>query len=1008
MDIFLLYSCYNYNREVFMATKEELRKLLEKEELYDILEKHHIIGELLSILEIMLEDDAYYNVDDVFRWFPESSQYDKYKTNVIDEIALKKDEYFLFYDFITFIFDDNTKLEYLEKYRSTFENYQIADIINSLRSDELRKEVFRENIHVYNDTDFSDYLRNIKSDELRMEEFLLFKDQYPHFNLSWFAGSFTTDEEKMEVFDRFYNDTTERNTDHFVSYLKKKENKLKFIEKYIDDLTPSEIGFFDFSIYSQETLVYLIRKYNNKMQSSTIEELLLKIKSDEKRISLLDEVSNSLSSSSVMRIITKINNNDKRIEVFDKYKDLFKYSDLRTMLVELDETHSIKFLDKYIDYYDGEILAEIWVFPNFFRNIAIPRDEFLNKYIGHITAKGFSLMMEKLLEEYHNYESVIQYLLKKVKNKVTIRRILNGIAFTDKDYFIKNLLNNNAFTQEERDLCDKLSGGNTNFYSYFLFELFEIPSLKKNRYFLSKLSKFPDISQNIVNLYYKKPNIISLLLLFIKKLYSYDIYHDNLINRLINVLNSRKSSYLNDIVMGELTEDRKLILIYRLINNQNDNLIIDVDIDNNLDSYLERRNNKIDELYQSSNDLKEKKNLLFNKIFGFSITMAENILSTYGFSIDKLEKEIGYVRIIKTIIEEKNIDKINEYYNSLEVLSLEERLLFEDNLKKQFTKRIRDSLYKIRDNKPRRNLLYKGQEVPVYEPSKDFYLMVNSFSAYRSHDYIGDYNAFWNNNENVKNHGICCSLISNQNIYQTAPIYDVIVGFDDFADTSIQLADSTDIASSNDEFDLYAYHKSRFMIPQDYIDETRHSHNELVLERRELRKNKRNINIKPSYVIIYDFFDAEKYDKSLKAARELNIPVVYINTADIIARENLIVNEYLDEAMNGLNIELFNKFIVRYCNNAYGLNRYVSTIFNQEGIEEKLDDMFSSIDSAYSNKEINKKKAIKLLEDIIKILNIEKSKCGHIRQVIIDVDPLIDSVKKNLDRYYNKKDYKEK
>ena len=380
-------------------------------------------------------------------------------------------------------------------------------------------------------------------------------------------------------------------------------------------------------------------------------------------------------------------------------------------------------------------------------------------------------------------------------------------------------MESDVFKQEERDLCKELSGGNPYFYSYFLFELFDIPTLKNNRYFLNKLSKYPEISQKIVDLYHKKPDIINLLLLLIKKLYDYDIYYDSMINRLVEVFSSRKGSFLNKIAISELTEERKIILLYKILNDDNDKFLIDVDITCtiDLDNYQERRNKIIDELYYASNDIDEKKNLLFNKIFGFSLDKANKLLNTYGFSLDKFDNNtpLKYIRIIKNVLEEKTINNIDAFYNNLPILGLEERMLLEQELKKIFNRSVRNSLYKIDENKPIEHFSYNCHIIPVYKPSGEFHLLVNSLSAYRNHDNILDYNAFWNNNSNVQNHGICCSLISNQNICATAPVHDAIVGFDGFADTSIQLAGSTDIFSFNNEFELSAY-RSHFMTPEDY------------------------------------------------------------------------------------------------------------------------------------------------------------------------------------------------
>ena len=502
----------------------------------------------------------------------------------------------------------------------------------------------------------------------------------------------------------------------------------------------------------------------------------------------------------------------------------------------------------------------------------------------------------------------------------------------------------------------------------------------------------------------------------IKKVYSYDTYYDSMMNRLIEVFSNRNSAFLNKMVISELTIERKVVLLYKLLNyKSNDRSLVDVDIEsiNDLDNYQERRNNKIDELYHTCNDLDEKKKLIFNKIFGFILDKPNKLLIQYGFSLDKFDNDtpLKYIRIIKYIVNENSIDNVDIFYNNLPILGLEDRFLLEQELKKVFNRSVRDSLYKVNDNQPIKHLSYNGHDIPVYKPSGEFHLLVNSLSAYRNHDNILDYDAFWNNNSNVQNHGICCSLISNQNICGTAPIHDVVVGFDGFADTSIQLAGSTDIFSTNNEFELSAS-RSRFMTPEDYVDETRYTHNELVIERTELRKNINSINIKPSYVIMYDYFDQNLVNKSLKAASELHVPIVYLDTKEIVLRENIIINNYSKESRDNLDIDSFSKFFTRFLNNLHGLVEHCPDLaelyFSEKRLKTNVELILLNIDLAYSNGSIDKDGAVSLYEGIIKVLEKEYNKTKHSKEKVIDIGPYIENAKTKLNIINQKEISREK
>ncbi len=998
-----------------MATKEELREMLSKEHMFGVLNKHHKIDELYALLDIMRDRGYFHDVDYVLRNFPKTKEYDSLKINILNEIISKVSP-FVASEIIVLIVDDYAKLETLEKYRHLFDNFEISNVISSIRSDNVRKEMFRKNIDNFNDEEFSDYLRNIKSDKLRMEEFLLFKDKYPNYNLAWFAASFEGEEKKIEIFNQYFDESKREYISHFTDYIKDEDKKIMLLDKYIDYLDEYNIKYTIGNITNLDRIIYVLRKYKDKMNHETITDLIGHVEDEDKRIELLVEFSDLMSPYDIMETLIKIKNVDKRIELFDKYKDLFAYRELHSMLVYMDDAHGRQFLDRFVDIFPSGLLASMWTDPYFYHHIHITGDELLNKYIDRIDASGFAAMMEKGEKEKLSVVDFIEYLKTKTNNKKTIRRIINGAVFYNIDCYLLYYLSEFDFTQEERSICNELSGGNVNFYSYFLFELFDIPALKNNRYFLSKLSKYPDISQKIVDLYHKNPNIINLLLLLIKKLYDYDIYYDGIINNLIAAFSSRSNTYLNNIVIGELNEERKITLIYKLINYRKNKSVNDIDVENNndLDTYLVNRNTKIDNLYLECNKINDKKNLLFNKIFGISLELANRLLEEYGVSLDKYDNnsELKYIRLIKTIIEEENIENIDKYYYNLPIIDLEERILLEQNLRKIFNKNVIDSLYKIDNNKPDRYLSYNGHNIPVYRPTGEFHLLVNSLSAYASHDSIEDYNKFWNNNSNVKNHGICTSLISNQNICQTAPVYDVIVGFDDFADTAIQLADSTDLGSSNDEFELWAGHTSRFMNAEDYIDETRHNHNELVVERRELRKNKSNINLKPSYVVIYDYYDEERVNRSLRAASELNIPVVYLDTKEIVLRENNIIKSYFEDAKSNLNLDSFKKFLVRYSNNFHGLidrqKDLANIYFSEERLKTSIEIIFLRIDLLFSNKTIDKEEAINLYKGVLKELEKENDKCSKESNKKLDLSSIIDTGKEKLNAIIEKEELKVK
>lgn len=490
----------------------------------------------------------------------------------------------------------------------------------------------------------------------------------------------------------------------------------------------------------------------------------------------------------------------------------------------------------------------------------------------------------------------------------------------------------------------------------------------------------------MIDLYKTKPNIISLLLNILELIYQYDINNDNITNLLIESFSNANNQFLNNLVINKLSKNELLILVLKMINtSKRDNNLIDVELSdkNDLINYEINLNNKLEEELNNSKTIQEIKNVVLNKIFGISLSESEKVLYMYGISLNKLNdsKYVKYVKLIRQIIEEDEKSSLINIYHNYPSLNIEEKFLMDQELKKIYNQILSDSLYKINNKTPNGYFDYENNSIPFYVPDNEFYLLVNSLSAYNYKSEILDYNKFWNSNSGIQNHGICCSLISNQNVGQTAPIGDVLVGFDSFSNTAIQLANSNDLASTTDTFDMETFSSVRFMTPEDYIDNTRTSHNELVLERCELRLNKNTdyMNIQPSYVIIYDTFNEDKIANSLKAAYELKVPIVLLKTKDIALNENKEIEQYKNQVMDTFDMNIFSKLIVRLENNIYGFSLsnpdMIKLYFDKDIFNMFNENLLSKIYTCLQNNEISQLYALQLFNQIVAIFEKEIEKC---------------------------------
>lgn len=997
-----------------------------RHDIIDVVQKYNKDTDLIILLKLALLNKKYFDIETIIRRFPRREEFDKIKTDTIFKCANNLSDYELS-NLISSIYSDNIKIELFNKYfdRLKEEYLFITLIINSIRNDTLKSEFFRKYIDYYDSEDFSDYLRNIKDDEFRTSEFLLYKDKFPDYRLDWIAGAYQTDFKRMEIFDAYFNgtDTQIKHIESFIgSCLYDEKNIINFVDKYFKYLKPSQMWYITFELKDKDNIVDLIIRYSNIIPSKELKDLLLKIDDLGTRYLLLDNLLNKLDSNHVIEILKKESDCDKKMELFDKYFIKFNNDDIYQMYGDIDDDKKEFFLDKYINYENSYVLFRICLWNKYCIKEKISADTILNKYIEIFNPLTLSYVIKDVLLGINDNNTitndVLNYLLSKTNNKDTIKMIYNAVALVDPEFFVRNLFSDdNIFNAEERDIMSKLANNNIYFYGSFIFELLNIPCVKNNTIFLKRISRYEKESQELVFLYKKFPNRINLLLSLLEHLYKYDINYDSITNILINVFKNKKNSFLNNIDYKNLDDNDKINLIFNLIKineNNMDSIFVEINDNTDLVNYEEKLDEKVRLTFKDFDDTENVKNYILNTLFGVDLKSAVKLIDTYGKSLDKLEdvEPILYIKIIKKIVEEEDVNKLLDIYDKSKKLTIKEKVLMEQNIKKVFNDKLRKSLYKVSDKELNSFLNYADTKIPVYYPDDNFFMLVNSVSAYRLHGGVEDYIKFWNSNKEIKNHGICTSLISNQNVGQTAPINDVLFGFEDFSDNSIQLADCMDIGFSSDDIELRAC-QNHFMLPDDYINNTRGGYNELVLERLELRINIESEydNIQPSYVVVYDSFDINRYNKSLKAAYELGIPIVYLDTEKIAINEYTVLKEYEEDILNTLDISLFENYLVRLHNNIYGFNfsnpDKIKKYFSREKSSIFMDKLIDKIYIYFLIDEMDSNQAEVLFNKIITILQKEDDKCKYVQiDESLDMKHYIDVINNYLTKVKEKKEYK--
>ena len=417
------------------------------------------------------------------------------------------------------------------------------------------------------------------------------------------------------------------------------------------------------------------------------------------------------------------------------------------------------------------------------------------------------------------------------------------------------------------------------------------------------------------------------------------------------------------------------------------NILPDIETMEDLNNYEARRLALCDEYLKKAieeRNLGGVKNAYLNKYFSINIQEAQEIVRMFGHSIQYFRgnpeyvMQTKYIEQLQKIINIQRIDTIFDIYNSsqIEPLSFDEIIFIDQSIRQMYSKQLSDSVYKITDKVLNENGEYVPniprdmefvieidgvktlKKVPVYEPGFDFKMLIHSTAAYGQIQIINDnYFDSWNKSSRKSNHGICCSLISNDNMGMAA-VNDVLFGFDGWDPRAITKSSPYDIYSFNDDYDIEEGRPLTFMSAQDIIDNTRHSHNEHVLERYELRAERRTAecqNIQPSYVIIYSDMSEEIKQKAIKCSAEMNIPIVYLDKEKIVQHEVSKIDKKIDDLGNCTTLDekldILEEILLAHENNRSGLkitnNDWLERYFPTSKVELLFEQVILEIQSKY-------------------------------------------------------------
>lgn len=439
---------------------------------------------------------------------------------------------------------------------------------------------------------------------------------------------------------------------------------------------------------------------------------------------------------------------------------------------------------------------------------------------------------------------------------------------------------------------------------------------------------------------------------------------------------------------------------------------------NELDLFGDRES--LDNIYKSEwllyqedkKDLELIKSTVLSKIYGISLESADDICKRFDISqidITQENKDVFEMYMaIYQIINEKDFDVLNEVYHEfMKILKpaadFRRMIVFENDLRKAFAHDLNRQVYKT-DNQN----FTKINGVEVYDAGTEFKMIVTAVGSYdSSFKNQENYSKYWNS-PRIRSHGNCCSLIGNVNLSMSR-VKNIILGFSTMNDNMLVLSGINDINSTPNSriFAITEHIGQKYMSADQMLDNTRADYNELVYERRDLSSNPKFFKKNPDYIVFieeYENFEEmlhkykneptkleylirqkeildERWQETVKAAQDFNIPIVKINRERVAKSEFSKIKHMVSEFMVNKDPNLLTPIITKFESNRVGnagLHAPIrEKLFSQEKMSEILNDIKSTI-----NQETDLETRNNLCSSLYKSITEEQKKvkaCKHYR-----------------------------
>ena len=391
---------------------------------------------------------------------------------------------------------------------------------------------------------------------------------------------------------------------------------------------------------------------------------------------------------------------------------------------------------------------------------------------------------------------------------------------------------------------------------------------------------------------------------------------------LYNVLNNLKYYRHLTSEAADITDEQLNNLIYILQRKDNVYDIRNIDELTNL-KLLEKvlyKFKQFDNNIVNEKDVNRIKENLLLKKYGISFEEAKFISERYCKNL-KIVRESGLDENLKNllidireIVNEQDIDKLKFLFSASDLVfaDFKSMLYLETYIREEYARLYDRTLYKVREEdalernehlitneealEQIRGINYQGKKPRIYILNEDFNLQIHALGAYSGYERPDDFLSDWNRPK-MASHGLCTSYIGNDQI-ANARAFHPILGFDSVKGSELLLSANYDIGSSqaNLSFATSRQITGNFLPPEEMINNTRHTHNEMVIERMSYANGAVSKRM-PSYIVYLVDDINNKYNFMTKAELIEEFKGQEVSTEIIKAIQNNKDTYFLDELL---------------------------------------------------------------------------------------------------------------